>query len=224
MTGIDWPHEAARGRPWTLLDYSLERYPFPDFVRNALRVGDLSALSADLPRRTWETDQQSPWHGLFYDGFPLWQHLYRRFVRTVIGPAVGEPFYYQAVPTFRVHLPGNVAVGEFHTDAQYNHPPGEETFWLPMTDAFGTCSIWIYDDNGERYAPYVHPGHMVRFSAVSRRHGNLVNVTGQSRVSFDFRALPVRLLPEDAEARPPTEHTKLRFVPGGYYVSEAIIP
>jgi hypothetical protein len=222
MTGINWPHEAALGRPWKLLDYSLEDFPFPHFVRTALRTEDLTALPGELPMRTWQTDQQSEWHDLFYAGFWLWRVIYHRFVAAVIAPQVGEPFYYQNVPTFRVHLPGNVAVGEFHTDAQYHHPPGEETFWLPMTDAFGTCSVWIYDDNGERYAPYVHPGQMVRFSAVSRRHGNLVNVTGQSRVSFDFRVLPTRLLPQ--VEGPPTEHTKLPFAPGGYYAANPVTP
>jgi hypothetical protein len=34
---------------------------------------------------------------------------------------------------FRVHLPNNVAVGSKHCDADYNHPPGEINFWVPLT-------------------------------------------------------------------------------------------
>jgi hypothetical protein len=209
-------------QPWTLHDYPLIDYPFAELVADELHVDDLTGLSADLPQRTWRTDQQSPWHGLFYDGFTAWCWLFDLFVREVIGPLVGEPFYYQAVPTFRVHLPGNVAVGEVHTDAQYNHPPGEINYWLPLTPAADTASVWIQGDDGMLHAPDVEPGQFVEFSAVTRRHGNKINQTGRSRVSFDFRALPVRLLP--LIEGPPTEHTKLRFVPGGYYAAEPISP
>jgi hypothetical protein len=206
--------------PFTVRDYPLAGFPFPSLVALSLRTPDLTALSADLPRRTWQTDQQSPWHADFYSGFAVWRWLFDRFVRTVIGPLVGEPFYYQAVPTFRVHLPGNVAVGEFHTDAQYHHPPGEINYWLPLTPAADTASVWIEDDAGFLCSPCVGPGQFVEFSAVDRRHGNKINETGGSRVSFDFRALPARLLPE-VEGEP-TEHTKLRFIPGGYYSTELI--
>jgi hypothetical protein len=62
----------------------------------------------------------------------------------------------------------------------------------------------------------------VRVSAVTLRHRNVVNRTGLSRVSFDFRCLPARLLPE--VEGPPSEHAKLRFVPGEYYASELVTP
>jgi hypothetical protein len=213
--------ERARD-PWRLRLYALDEFPFPDLVALNLHVDDLTRLAALLPRRTWRTDQQSPWHADFYAGFAEWRDLFDTFVRDVIAPFVGEPFYYQAVPTFRVHLAGNVAVGEFHTDAQYHHPRGEITWWLPMTAAFATCSVWIEGDDGLLYAPDVGPGQMIEFSAVTRRHGNNINVERQSRVSFDFRTLPIRNLP--LIEGPPTEHTKMRFVPGGYYAPEAISP
>jgi hypothetical protein len=206
--------------PFTVRPYPLADYPFPTLVAESLGVDDLTDLSADLPRRTWQTDQKSPWHAAFYSGFEAWRDLFAEFVRDVIGPVVGEPFYWQAVPTFRVHLPGNIAVGEFHTDAQYHHPVGERSFWLPLTPASDTCSVWVEDDDGELHAPDVQPGQVVEFSAATRRHGNKVNETGRSRVSFDFRALPVRLLPTVEGL--PTEHTKMRFVPGGYYAPAAI--
>lgn len=208
--------------PFTTHHYSVEQFPFPELVAQSLGTDDLTRLSADLPRRTWQTDQQSPWHALFYGGFEQWRRLFGEFVRVVLPPLVGEPFYWQAVPTFRVHLPGNVAVGEFHTDAQYHHPEAERSFWLPLTEAADTSSVWVEGDDGEIYAPDVTPGDLIEFSAATRRHGNKLNETGRTRVSFDFRALPVRLLP--ATEGLPTEHSKLRFVPGGYYAREAIKP
>lgn len=208
--------------PWTLHRYSVHRYPFSEIVVNALGVRGLTTLAADLPRRTWQTDQQSPWHALFYASFEEWHDRFDDLVRKVIAPIINEPFYYQRVPTFRVQLPGNTAVGEFHKDTTYNHPADEQTFWLPLTDAGGTSSVWIEGDDGDLYAPSVIPGQIVQFSAATRSHGNVINETGQARVSFDFRCLPVRLLPKTEG--PPTKHTKLRFVPGGYYATEVIYP
>jgi hypothetical protein len=121
-----------------------------------------------------------------------------------------------------VHLPDKVAVGTIHTDAQYHHPRGEETFWVPLTPAHDTNTVWIADDDDVLRPANVEPGQIVQFSAVTRRHGNQVNVTGRSRVSFDFRCLPVRLLP--TVEGPPSENTKLRFRPGGYYADEICTP
>jgi hypothetical protein len=211
--------------PFIVRDYPLGEFPFPDFVAGSLGFTDtseLTRLAALLALRTWRTDQQSPWHGDFYGCFDGWRSVFDRFVRDVIGPLVGEPFYYQAVPTFRVHLPGNVAVGEFHTDAQYHHPLGEINYWVPLTPAADTASVWVQGDDGVLYAPDIGPGQFAEFDAARRLHGNKINETGRSRVSFDFRALPIRLLPEVEGG--PTEHTKLRFIPGGYYALEAITP
>lgn len=209
-------------RPWMIFGYPLSQFPFPGMVADSLSVPDLTELRAeDLPLRTWQTDQQSPWHADFYAGFAKWEHYFRWFVHAVIAPLVAEPFYYQRVPTFRVHLPGNLAVGEYHRDAQYHHPAGEINFWVPLTYAADTASVWIENDDGVMTAPDVAPGSMIRFDAVNRLHGNKINDTGRSRVSFDFRALPTRLLPTDPGL---TEHTKLTFAPGGYYAHEKVWP
>lgn len=208
--------------PWKIHTYSLASYPFPLWVAESLRTNDLDRLSADEPRWKEREDQRSPWHRDFYAKFPDWQFLYRDFVKQVIAPIVGEPFYFQAVPTFRVHLPGNVAVGAFHTDAMYHHPMDETSYWLPVTHASATRSVWIEDDEGALRAPNVWPGELVAFSATTRLHGNITNITGRSRVSFDFRCIPVRLLPK--EEGPPSENMNLRFVPGGYYDAEVVRP
>ncbi len=206
--------------PWTKFTYSLSDFPFPDMVATSIYTEDLTALSLKKTKNTWQTDQQSPWHDLFYQKFNSWQETYIQFIREEISPLIGEPYYYQKVPTFRIHLPDNIAVGEFHTDAMYHHPLGEESFWLPLTEAYDTCSLWIEDDEKNFRSVKASPGEVIRFSAVTRLHGNKINIEGRSRVSFDFRCLPVRLLPK--EKGKTTMHTKLKFSPGGYYSSEVI--
>jgi hypothetical protein len=92
---------------------------------------------------------------------------------------------------------------------------------VPLTSAYDTSSVWIEDDDGVLQAPDVYPGQVVVFSSVSRVHGNRANTTGRARVSFDFRCLPTRLLPAEPGR---TQHTRMRFAPGGYYADKIIIP
>lgn len=208
--------------PWTLRDYSTRLYPFADLVRLQINEPHLTALTLDSPRWKEREDQKSSWHRNFYGTFHSWAGVYREFVERVVATWMSRSFYFQAVPTFRVHLPGNVAVGSWHTDATYHHPLEETTFWVPLTRACDTSSVWIADDHGSRYAPCVEPGQVVEFSAAKRVHGNVLNTSGLSRVSFDFRCLPVDELPE--VEGPPSENTKLRFVPGEYYATDIVNP
>lgn len=205
---------------WEVFDYPLPKYPFHRVVAQSLAVDDLTSLRSGAPLWTRESDQASQWHRDFYAGFAEWGELYHRFVREQVVPRLSESCYYQAVPTFRVHQPGNVAVGEFHTDADYHHPAGEVTFWLPLTEAYGTNSVWVEDDAHDLRPFVAQPGQMVAFAAVSRRHGNQINTTGKARVSFDFRCLPTRLLPLGAVHR--SVNTGLRFLPGEYYHAEPV--
>lgn len=219
------PTDCTSSEPWIYREYDRVKWRFPDFTAWGLGYGagtDLPSIRGEEDAPLWQprSDQKSKWHTRFYSFFPSWANQYQDFVHSVIAPFMGEPFYYQRIPTFRVHLPGNVAVGSMHTDAEYHHPAGEETFWVPMTPAYDSSTVWVADDCGELQPANATVGQIVQFSAVSRIHGNKVNETGQCRVSFDFRCLPTRLLP-DVEG-PPSENTKMRFVPGDYYTAEIV--
>lgn len=116
-----------------------------------------------------------------------------------------------------MHLQGNVAVGEWHKDSDYQHPREAINFFIPFTKAFDTNTIWC--ETREDEADY-HPlaalyGEYYRFSGATLRHGNLINSTGKTRVSIDFRVLPKRFC-EQAEARAST-HRKMAFKVGEYY-------
>jgi len=47
-------------------------------------------------------------------------------------------------------LPGNVAVGAFHNDAEFGHPEGEVNFIIPMTDSDNTGSVWVESEEGKK--------------------------------------------------------------------------
>jgi hypothetical protein len=203
---------------YAVLRYRLDLYPFPQLIAEIIEEPDLAALRDDgRPLATRATDQQTRWHARFYEARERWGPLYTNFVMDYVARLFREPFFYQAIPTFRVQLWGNLAVGAYHRDAEYGHPVGEVNFWLPLTRAWGSNSVYLEDGERAR-AVSAWPGDIVVFDAVGRRHGNERNL-GDSRVSFDFRCLPVRLYRE-SEAR--SVNMGCRFAPGDYYAAEPI--
>ena len=203
----------------TVYSYPLDEYDLPRSVAEILGVADLQRLGTGLSfeRFTREQDQSTGFHERFYGAFDDIRSLYRRFLDDVVSAIIGEPFCFQRVPTFRVHLPGNVAVGEFHTDGDYNHPVGERNFWIPLTKAWGTNTVWIETSPGRddcQPIPRLFPGQFLTFDAVQWRHGNVANDTGATRVSFDFRCIPL------SQYRPGdgcSVNTKQRLVIGDYF-------
>jgi hypothetical protein len=181
----------------TILRYDHGRFQFDKILREIFAVEDLARLAPDeaLPLLTWQTDQATPAHAKYYEAFGSHiESLYREFVASFVPDVLGtKEFCFQRVPTFRVHFPGNIAVGEFHTDGNYNHRAGEINFWVPFTKAWGSNTVWIEHELGSAdYRPMeLGPGEVLVFDAVHWHHGNKVNETGSTRVSFDFRCIPL---------------------------------
>lgn len=198
--------------------YDVSKYPFSEEVSRILGA-ELTRLheANTYERLAVGTDQKTEWHRRFYAAYEAdIKPLFYRFVREQVRPLYGEPVVFQRVPTFRVHLPGNVGVGEFHEDGKYNHPDGELNFLLPLTDALETATVWIESEVGRRdYRPAnMRLGELFAFDGRNLRHGNLPNETGQTRVSFDFRVVPQsRYQPAEAA----TINTGMRFALGEYY-------
>jgi hypothetical protein len=199
---------------YSVLRYSLDQFPFPALITELLGEKDLSMLPDDCTLRTRETDQQTKWHQRFYAAREVWGPLYINFVMGFVAQQLPEPFLFQAIPTFRVHLPWNLAVGDYHSDGDYGHPAGERNFWLPLTRASGTSSVYLEEGQDRRRSISAWPGDVVVFDAIATRHGNEINCERFSRVSFDFRVLPCRLYRE-TDAR--SVNMGKRFVPGEYY-------
>lgn len=202
-----------------IIHYSIDRYPFEAIIRTALQVPNLSMLhelaAYGLFRR--ETDQKTLWHERYYCAFDSEiGAVYRAFIEDVIRPLFDEPIAAQRVPTFRVHLANNVGVGEFHRDRDYQHPSGEVNFLLPLTRAWDTNSIWIESSEGaEDYRSIeLQYGQVFCFDGLRLKHGNKINSTGFTRVSFDFRTIPTRLC---AHASGRSVNTGSPFHLGGYY-------
>jgi hypothetical protein len=211
---IDWSSSSLK----TVLEYDVGRYPFAGVVSAMFGGEALDRLGHDAryDLLTREQDQQTVFHDRFYAAVDSFLPLYHRLLTEQVRPLFSEDIIFQRVPTFRIHLPANIAVGNFHVDSDFGHADGEINFWLPFTDAWATNTIWVESAPGRGdYEPVpVRYGQILLFNGVRLRHGNQVNATAHTRVSVDFRVLGRSdYRPRDAA----TVNTGLKFTIGEYF-------
>jgi len=183
---------------------NLVKYPFHRAVMDIFDCDNLMFLHEKLVPAKGQIpinendpgfDQNTIFHKQFYKGIlenPTFLHLYRSFVKDYFAGPDQNKFLYQKIPTFRVHLPNNKAVGgRSHRDNDYNHPIGETNYLVPLTPMEGTSSVFFESFPGFKDFHFVNlrPGQMWRFNGNRCEHGNLPNTTGYTRVSFDFRTI-----------------------------------
>ncbi|KAJ1615652.1 hypothetical protein T492DRAFT_569138, partial [Pavlovales sp. CCMP2436] len=79
-----------------------------------------------------------------------------------------------------------------HTDADYDHQPGEMNVMIALSAVTGSNGLFVESEPGlgDFIAIELEPGRLFSFHGVSCRHHNQLNRTGLARVSIDFRVLP----------------------------------
>ena len=190
-----------------------------DFLHTKTHPDDYRALFAR------DKDSQTIFHEKFYNelrttGFPELMNVYRSFIREVVAPLFpeeGSTLIYQKTPTFRAHLPRNVAVGAFHRDADYSHPEGEVNFIIPVNFAHDSACTIVESVPGamDFHQFKFHPSMLIQFNGNKCLHGNLPNLSGRTRISLDFRVLPRKFYTGDTSKTSVTKGVK--FTIGEYY-------
>jgi hypothetical protein len=106
-------------------------------------------------------------------------------------------FVVQSIPCVRFQPPSTDRMTTPHVDATYGHQPGQVNFWVPLTTAYDSNSVYAESEPGkEDYHPFGERGAPMRPGEVKRFYGNRcvhfteANRTGVTRVSFDFRVVP----------------------------------
>jgi hypothetical protein len=199
----------------------------------------------DLHGTKLTTDQESCFHAMFYrknasraSGY--FQQIYLKFVHEVVLPlfakSEGNRFVVQAFPTFRTQIPNTTALGEnrhfikeqpsslpsdatgYHCDAQYLHPAGEINFILALTDMFDTNTIMVETQpDSEKFLPVTQSlGSFFQFYGNKCHHFNFPNKTGKTRISIDFRIIPMSRFNCRDENRSLTQGKQFKL--GGYYI------
>jgi ectoine hydroxylase-related dioxygenase (phytanoyl-CoA dioxygenase family) len=210
-----------------ILAYDIEKYNF------AKLVGDLYTVPLDELDNTEEktnltlgSDTHTEFHRTFYDrvdaddGWPEFVNTYKSFLREVIHPLIADDvLVYQKYPNIRFSRPSAKAVYKWHCDGDgdHKHPPGEINIYLPITDSYDTNTIWIESVPGfGDFAPVNLKYGQCLIAYLNRvRHGNQINMTGKTRVSFDFRVVPGYA--HDEENAVESYTTKQSFKVGQYY-------
>ena len=167
---------------------------------------------------------------------------YRRLVHGQVLPrlacALGERgFAVQRLPSLRFNLPGSSALGArgedgdtpgdtdacigLHRDMEYGHQPGEMNFMLALTPVSGSNGLYVESAPGaaDYRAVEMGAGGIFSFHGAGNRHHNQRNTTGASRVSMDFRIIPLSRYDHgrDEPAHAPADKRELRFVIGQYF-------
>lgn len=209
--------------------YDVEQYPFKRLLSEVFDNHPLDRIHELIPEEerpqelyTQKTDSNSFLHQKFYaklhEGWPELVDTYKAFICDVIKPIIGtDALIYQKTPTFRAHIPNNVAVGAWHRDMDYNHPPTEVNFIIPITRCFESNTVITESEPGKMdfHQLEMEYGQLVQFDGNKCTHGNLPNKTGVTRVSLDFRVVKPEKHDEEFKTRSMTR--KMKFVVGGYY-------
>tara|TARA_Y100000361_G_C11125218_1_gene325514 strand:- start:168 stop:791 length:624 start_codon:yes stop_codon:yes gene_type:complete len=200
--------------------YDTEKYPFRKIIQSIYNE-PLENLNEDLDVVNEHTDQDSDFHKMYYNFIEntKFYETYKNFIKEVIYPIFNEEILYQAIPTIRFHLPGNLGVGAFHRDSEYSHSTHEKNIFLPVTKAFGNNTIWAESEyNKKDYSPMdTNYGEFYLWDGANLLHGNKLNDTNSTRVSFDFRILPRSKYNENNIKESITNNTKMVI---GEYWSE----
>lgn len=168
------------------------------------------------------SDQKTIVHKVFYSNFKEKIYpIYYKFQKNFIAQIIKEPYYFQVIPTFRLGLPGNKFVGEFHKDSFYNHKGYEVNFNLGISGYIGNASLKtekspLSNEFINLECPY---GEIFSFDHIDCMHGSEINDTENTMVSFDFR-IALKNLYFDSEST--SINTKSQLNKGSYFSNELI--
>tara|TARA_B100001287_G_C22585618_1_gene483099 strand:- start:139 stop:837 length:699 start_codon:yes stop_codon:yes gene_type:complete len=151
----------------------------------------------------WNTDQKSLLHKTVYKDFdrkkksiiiPEYYKVCKEIVKLYKKKTGIKEWAVQRFPSMRFHWPKDLAVCEFHKDSDYSHSPAETNNIFFFTKARKTNSIWFERNLGcKDFFPLdMKKGKIAILNSAIYTHGNKINTEGWTRVSSDFRIIPVK--------------------------------
>lgn len=206
--------------------YNNDLYDFRSNLRDCFQVENLDQLhniGEDVQFDTFGSDTDTWYHKQFYSYVSSYNgaHMkqkYFQLVREVILPYLGiNQALVQTFPSFRIQLPEKRAVAHPHTDYELNHPYGEINFTYAFTDMYETNTIVIETSPGNNQYKRIilDENNIMSFNGNQCRHYNDINKTGKTRVSMDFRVLPLNYFNPDNVKN--SYSSSRKFSDGGYY-------
>lgn len=176
------------------------------------------------------TDQSTLFHKAIYSTFDepnyfssqFW-HSYKELCLEIVDKLKIETCYQgewaiQRFPTIRFHFPNNVSVFEFHRDSNYSHPIGEINCFYALNECINSSALQVEKNLGfEDYVPLnLQPGEYGILNTSIYKHGDLINKTGKTRVSMDFRFIPTIFLSNSKISLT----KQIKFTTNSYFIKE----
>jgi hypothetical protein len=187
------------------LKFDIDKYKFRELVSEAFGVDDLEKLHEF--KQNWIKDEYKKLNVHNENTTIFHEEFYKNF-------------HYQYLPTFRIHLPfDNQAIHTWHYDSDqlHRHPIGEINIWLPLTRCYRTNTMWIESEPFKLDFKPLEGGYgdfWINNGNVCI-HGNKPNITNNTRISFDFRVIPIsKYNPRYGEN---SESHSNKFIVGSYY-------
>jgi hypothetical protein len=213
--------------------YDISKYGFQEKICKIFGVKNLANLHKDrndlLPthKLVFENESKTEFHKRFYRELKDTQYgielkeAYFSFLKNEIKPLMKCDFIFQAFPSFRVHLPDDQAIHYWHydSDADHMHPEWEINFQIAITDMFDTNCTWVESVPGlNDFTPMeMEYGEYTVFDGNRCLHGNKPNTTDHTRVSFDFRVIPLSRYTPEKYKDVCSATKKNKFKVGHYY-------
>jgi hypothetical protein len=228
MNNFDFAKEMVYGKKHMCkLNFDTKKYKFVELVTELFGI-TLNELHT-IKENTYEVfsevgkDSNTEFHKKFYkrlnDGWDI-QEEYERFIKEVVLPFLNlEEAIVQKFPTFRVMLPNNVAVVIKHHDSDdlHKHPTGEINFIMGLTKMYESNTVHV--EKMPRLEEYesitLNQGEVICFNGNKCNHYNEINKTDKTRVSFDFRILPLNYY--NNKYSKCSASTNTNYIEGCYY-------
>jgi hypothetical protein len=231
MSDFNFENEMIYGKKHlNKLNFEKNKYNFVNLISN-LFESELNKLH-ESTNETYSLfnenmlgkDSDTVYHKKFYNkmnnGWTELINTYNSFIEDVILPYLNlNEALVQTYPTFRVHLPNNVAVviEHYDSDEKHHHPKGEINFILSLTDMYDSNTVWV--EKNSRFNNFVpielKENECISFNGNTCSHFNKINETGVTRVSFDFRVLPLNYY--DTSYPLSSVTTNKKYIEDGYY-------
>jgi hypothetical protein len=217
--------------------YDLTKFNFhsriQDMFKFPISLEALHEISEERSQVTFDGDTKTNYQRTFYDSpqYEEFRELYYEFVRAHIFPLFPDEtaLVVQKDPGFRVCPIENTALGiregesadgpiGMHTDSEYNHPPEEVNFIIAVTEMWDTNSVYFESEPGKGdFTPlFLRRNEFIKICANQLRHHNLRNISGQTRVSIDFRVIPFSKYNADNEKT--SVHSLRKLTIGDYFI------
>ena len=159
MKDFDFASEMVIGKKhMKKLEYNVNDYKFVEILKKLFTKLNITELNEAHTKANNEyelfttlgKDSNTEFHNIFYnelhDGWKEMKNEYEKFIKEVVLPFLElDEALVQTFPSFRVHLPNNVAIviNHYDSDENHKHPTGEINFIYAFTEMFDTNTVYV---------------------------------------------------------------------------------